>query len=96
MRRAMFGLLTACALSLATLSACSTTVRVPPPPPKAEVKPAPPWRDAVWINGHWKHKGGGWVWVPGHWAKAKPGRAWVDGHWEKRGGGWVWVKGHWR
>ena len=79
-----------------SVSACSTTVKVPPPPPRAEVKPAPPWRDAVWVKGHWKHHKGGWVWVAGRWEKPRAGRTWVDGHWEKRGGRWVRVKGHWR
>lgn len=71
-------------------------VHTAPPPPRAEVKPAPPYPNAVWIPGHWKWKRGRYVWVPGHWAKPRRGYVWVPGHWEKRPRGWVWVPGHWK
>jgi hypothetical protein len=29
----------------------------------------PPHHGSRWIDGHWKHRRGGWVWVPGHWRK---------------------------
>ena len=72
-------------------------VRVSPPRPKkvVVVKPAKPWKQAVWINGHWKWQKGHWVWVKGHWKKAKPGYHWVDGHWKHTPHGWVRIKGHW-
>jgi len=28
---------------------------------------APPRPHAVWVDGHWAHRGGGYVWVEGHW-----------------------------
>ena len=67
-----------------------------PPPKKVEVKPAKPYKNAVWVSGHWKYTGGNYVWVSGYWTKSKPGKTWVSGHWAKRRGGYVWVKGHWR
>ena len=76
---------------------CGPTVVVrQPPPKKVEVKPAKPYPNAVWVQGHWAYRGGTYVWVPGHWKKARPGRTWVAGHWARRRGGWVWVKGYWR
>ena len=76
---------------------CGPSVVVKQPPPaKTEVRPAKPYANAVWIDGHWKWSGGRYVWVPGHWAKPKPGRTWVAGHWKKTPRGYVWVKGHWR
>jgi len=26
-----------------------------------------PRREAMWVDGHWDHRGGGWVWVEGEW-----------------------------
>jgi hypothetical protein len=74
-----------------------TTIRTPPPPARVDIRPAPPFSGAIWIEGHWKHKHGEWVWKPGYWAK-KPGpkSVWVKGHWQKRPWGWKWVPGHWR
>ncbi|MBM3250349.1 MAG: hypothetical protein FJZ09_05875 [Candidatus Omnitrophica bacterium] len=43
----------------------------PPPPLKLEVLPPKPYRDAMWIAGHWAWKGPrrGYVWVPGRWKR---------------------------
>jgi hypothetical protein len=27
----------------------------------------PPHPHAIWIDGHWRERRGGYVWVPGHW-----------------------------
>jgi hypothetical protein len=27
----------------------------------------PPYPHAHWVDGHWAHRGGGYVWVEGHW-----------------------------
>ena len=76
---------------------CGPTMVVKEPPqPRSEIRPAKPWANAIWIDGHWKWSGGRYLWVPGHWTKPKPGRTWAAGHWEKGPRGWVWVKGHWR
>lgn len=29
----------------------------------------PAYSNAVWVDGHWRKKRGGWVWVPGHWRR---------------------------
>ena len=66
-----------------------------PPPAKSEIKPPPPHKTAVWIDGHWGWNGHKYIWVKGHWEK-KPKGQWVKGHWKKRGGGHAWVAGHWK
>jgi hypothetical protein len=92
-------LILACVLLVASvfLWRCAATVYVPVPPPelKVEVKPAPPYPHAVWVDGYWKWSHGRHVWVPGHWVKRAHG-TWVPGHWEERPRGWVFIKGHWR
>jgi hypothetical protein len=29
----------------------------------------PPGPRSFWVEGHWKHRRGGWVWIPGHWRR---------------------------
>ena len=29
----------------------------------------PPGAGHRWVEGHWKHRRGGWVWIPGHWKR---------------------------
>ena len=82
---------------LALIVGCGPAVVVrQPPSARIEVKPAKPYTNAVWINGHWKWNRGSYVWIPGFWSKPKPGKKWISGHWAKRPKGWIWIKGHWR
>jgi len=37
------------------------------PPERVEVITVRPYRDAVWIRGHYIRERHRWVWVPGHW-----------------------------
>ncbi len=80
----------------ATASADVIVIKTPPPAVKVEFKPVKPFRQAIWIPGHWTWKRGHYVWVSGYWVKARHGYVWVPGHWVKRHRGWVWVRGHWR
>ena len=41
----------------------------PAPPPKVEVRPARPYRGAVWVPGHWKWRKGRYIWISGHWRR---------------------------
>ena len=71
-------------------------VRVRPPEPRVEVYGPPPFPEAAWVPGYWRHRGGEWIWVPGHWGTPpRPHAVWIPGHWEPRGPGWVWRQGHW-
>ncbi|MFQ5651732.1 MAG: hypothetical protein ACE5IY_17480 [bacterium] len=68
-------------------------------PPKARrvkvVKPAKPYRHAVWVAGHYQHKNGRTVWVNGVWIKHKVGFVYVQPHWKKTPHGYWFVPGHW-
>ena len=65
-----------------------------PPPPRYETRPARPWGNGVWVDGHWGRRGGQWVWVPGRWARPYGHyTAWVPGHYNRYGD---WKPGHWR
>jgi len=54
---------------------CTRTVviheRPPMPAPKVEVRPAMPYKKAVWVGGHWEYRKrcNCYVWVPGHWRR---------------------------
>lgn len=67
-----------------------------PPPPRAEVMPAEPSPDHVWIAGHWERDPDKWTWVEGEWIKPPflPVR-WVPGYWRHQLGKFHWVSGHW-
>ncbi len=85
-----------CAMAILLLGCPPPVVRVRPPEPRVEIYGTPPYTDAVWIEGYWRHRGGEWIWVPGHWERRpRPHAHWVPGRWEPRGGGWVWIRGHW-
>ncbi len=82
---------------VAFMIGCAATVYAPgpPPPPKAEVKPAAPGPKAIWVAGHWGWTGQKYAWVSGNWVKKPKGR-WVPGQWQKRARGHILVAGHWR
>ncbi|HMK51985.1 MAG TPA: hypothetical protein VK551_05715 [Thermodesulfobacteriota bacterium] len=85
-----------CALAILVLGCPPSVVQTRPPEPRVEHYGAPPYPEAVWIEGYWRHERGEWDWVQGHWERRpKPHAHWVPGRWEPREGGWVWIKGHW-
>jgi hypothetical protein len=93
-RRILFALMTT--LFIMFLSGCAATVGTPPPPHHVEVRPLVPFTGAVWIDGHYIYRHGGYVWEPGRYVKPPyPGSAWTPGYWEKHHRGWRWQKGHW-
>ena len=80
----------------ASLQAGTIIIKKRPPVVKIEVRGKAPYRNAVWINGHWRWHNNRHVWVKGYWQKPRHGFVWVDGHWGKRRNGWVWIPGHWK
>lgn len=54
---------------------CTRTVvihdRPPVPVPKVEVRPAAPYRQAVWVPGHWEYRKrcNCYVWISGSWRR---------------------------
>ena len=71
-----------------------------PPPPQAEIVPAPPsggpgayW---AWRPGHWQWNGRAYRWIAGHYVHAPRAAAvWEPGAWVFVRGRYVWHNGHW-
>ena len=106
MRRARvrFSLLSAVLLSvlMSASTACVAAhvrayVRIAPPPPIVEVRPAAPGPLFVWVAGYHRWDGRVYVWEPGRWvARPRPRAVWVPAHWVPDRRGWYFVEGHWR
>lgn len=71
---------------------------VPPPPQAAEVVPAAPSPNALWIPGYWSFNGNAYVWLAGHWEVPPPNvHAYVTAHWERYGRhSYCWVQSYWQ
>lgn len=67
-----------------------------PPAVKVEVKTHRPFKNAVWVKGHWQWKKGNFVWTKGKWIKPRNGFVWVPAHWKSVKNGHKWVPGHWK
>lgn len=66
-----------------------------PPPLVAEVIPARPYGQVVWVPGYWGWQSR-WVWAPGRWLPPpRPGYVWMNPYYERRGGVVVFVSGFW-
>jgi hypothetical protein len=59
------------------------------------VRPLKPYRNAVWISGHWSYHKGRYVWVNGYWVKARHNYIYVPARWKKSPHGWYFVPGRW-
>ena len=84
-------------LTVGTGLAAEVVVRVGPPAPIVETRPARPGPNYVWIGGFHRWDGNAYVWAPGRWeVPPRPRARWVAHRWVRRHGGWVMVEGHWR
>ena len=82
---------------LPAASFAQVVVRVGPPAPIVETRPARPGPEFEWIAGYHRWDGARYVWVPGRWDhRPHPGAHWVAHRWVHRNGGYVLVEGHWR
>jgi hypothetical protein len=63
-------------------------IRTPPPSDRRQETPwAKPYRQAVWIGGHYEPRGGTWVWIGGYYAYPPySGAKWYQGYY--RHGEW--------
>ncbi len=91
------------AAALVFLISCAPTqahsgavIRVKPPAAKVVVRPAKPFKNAVWVSGHWRWQGGKYAWVSGKWKRARSGYVWNDGRWKQSRRGYVWIPGRWK
>jgi hypothetical protein len=67
-----------------------------PPPPVVEHRWAPPYREAVWIGGHYEWRGGRYVWIGGYYAyPPHRGAHWVPAKYVFRHGTYFYRPGHW-
>jgi len=72
-------------------------VRIGPPAPVVEVRPAPPAPGLIWVPGYHRWDGRTYVWAPGVWRQPPHAHAkWVTGHWAHDRHGYYFVEGHWR
>lgn len=96
-KRILFVPALCCFFALGVFSTTSAVVCVSknPPAKKVVVRSAKPYKNAVWVSGHWRVRKGNYFWVAGKWQKDRPGFKWIDGHWKKTAKGWIWIKGHW-
>ena len=70
-------------------------VRVGPPAPVVEVRPALR-RGYVWRDGYYRWNGHRYVWNRGRYVRAPyANAAWNAGRWERSNRGYYWVPGHW-
>jgi hypothetical protein len=78
------------------ISAAKVLAPYSPPPKRAEIPPAAPSPQALWVDGNWRWTGAHFVWLPGRYIDRPQSDAnWIPGYWEHQGGGWVWVEGRW-
>ncbi|HMP16865.1 MAG TPA: YXWGXW repeat-containing protein, partial [Gemmatales bacterium] len=75
----------------------SWRVDLPEPPASVEAGPNVPARheDAIWIPGHWVHRGESYVWRPGYWAEVEDNMVWMPGQYVYTGNGYRFVNGYW-
>jgi hypothetical protein len=66
----------------------------PPPPARAETKPASPGTNYVWKPGHWSPVQSEWKWTPGEWSvPPTPISVWIEGTYDAKEQRWS--PGYW-
>jgi hypothetical protein len=86
------------AASIGTVAVPANAVlimQVAPPPPRAEVVPAPR-RGYVWVGGHWGWRNQHHQWVKGTWLRERRGYVYNQPAWVEREGRWHMERGNWR
>lgn len=68
-------------------------------PPRAHVvkvyRPARPYRDAIWVSGHYRYRHGRYVWTRGHYIRPRRGYIYVQPHWKHTRRGYFFATGRW-
>lgn len=93
---AKIGILLALAGSLLTSCAGGYYYVTARPAEPYYVRPAAPYRDAVWIGGEWEWTNNRYAYIGGHWERPRPGHVWVKGNWRSGTRGYAWHSGYWR
>ena len=80
-----------------TLAEAQVYVRVGPPRPLYERRPAPPVAGYAWRAGYHRWDGSRYIWTPGAYvAPPRPRAYWVQGRWVPGPRGYYWREGYWR
>ena len=99
MKKFVFGIILLFAVNTMALST-GKRVYVKKAPPKHKkvvvVKTKKPYRNAIYVKGHWRWNGKKYVWRNARWIKPRRGFVWIPGHWKKNTQGWFYVEGHWK
>jgi hypothetical protein len=67
----------------------------PPPPSRAETKPAAPAGNFVWVPGHYVPLNNEWRWVAGEWGvPATPASVWIEASYDPKTKSWS--PGYWQ
>jgi hypothetical protein len=84
-------------LPLGSEASVRVYLRIGPPPIHTVkvIRPVKPYRDAVWVAGHWNYMNGRHCWAAGYWIENRPNFVYVQPHWVKSGRGFYFVPGHW-
>jgi hypothetical protein len=70
-------------------------IDTPPPPARAETKPASPDPKYAWVPGHYIPVKGEWQWVAGKWAQPPTVESvWIQGSYDAKTKRWS--EGHWQ
>lgn len=72
-----------------------TVYQAPPPAQVVVSRPAQPYGNAVWVDGHWQWNGNQYVWVDGYWVQQRPGYTFYQPRWVRQGNGYVYSQGGW-
>lgn len=81
--------------SIVTPANAEIIVRIPPPPLRVEVVPAPR-PGYVWGGGHWGWRNNKHYWVNGSWVQERRGYHYTQHTWTERNGRWHMAPGSWR
>ncbi len=86
-------------VSMPSLSEAKVRVYVRVGPPKVTrvsvVKVAKPYRNAIWVKGHYKFVSGGYRWVMGHYINGRRHYVYVQPRWIKTRRGHRFIAGRW-
>lgn len=88
------GAVSSALFAVAVPASAAVNVRIGPPPPHAEVVPAPR-HGYVWAPGYWDMRNRSYVWVQGSWVRARPGYVYAGPQWREHGGRWYREPARW-
>lgn len=86
---------TGCARRIYARTGTVAVYQAPPPAQVVVQRPAQPYANAVWVEGHYQWSGNQYVWVDGYWVQQRAGYSFVQPRWVQQGNRHVYVQGGW-